>query len=439
MAKSLERLIAEKIQTPGNIAMPDEGKDPGKGGNDPKAKGTPAPPSALLTDPKEKLKDIDKVSKRTKSAEPQAAKKNGDQSPVLQGNSKVKVGKQQEEVDVDDEDDILTEDPDNDEDDDSDMEDIEVPSEILELVDSLSEDELKVKYAELLALLAEADEENEDEEENAEQIEEESAKTLEDIRQRITAGDLDLSEDIEALFSEDDNLSEEFQRKAKTIFEGAVAAKVNEKLDELEEAFKVYVAEAIENNEKTLAEKVDDYLNYVVESWMTENEIAIERGLKSEIAEGFMTGLHQLFNDHYINVPDEKIDVMESLATQIDELKNQLNESIENSILLEKSYVKLLKEEIFLEECQGLSDTHVEKLKALSEGIEFENEELFRESLTILKENYFPKGKTKALVLEEEGTDDELSQTLSENEEQDNSSPMSYYARTLSRQVGKGK
>ena len=423
MGKSLERMIAEQIQTPGNISMPAVGGTPEKP-LAPKAKGTPAPPNALLTDPNEKLKDIDKVSKppKGKSAEPQKATKNGDQSPVLQGKSKIK-----ENVDPGDEDEELEDEFEEDGEDYS----LDIPQEISELVDSMDEDELKSQYASLLALLAEADEDEELEEENADQIDEESTQTIADIRASVTSTDIDLSEDMDALFSEDENLSEEFQKKATLIFASAVASKVNEKLDELDEAYKVHIAEAIEQNEIALAEKVDSYLNYVVESWMKENEVAVERGLRAEISEDFMSGLKSLFDDHYITIPDEKVDVMEQLATEIDNAKAALNEKIEATIELEESYKAAIKEVTLLKECQGLSDVQIEKLRNLAEGVEFEDEESFVSSLDILKESYFSGNKQK-LDANLDDVDDELETTLSEEFE---NNVMSKYSSALSRQV----
>ena len=187
------------------------------------------------------------------------------------------------------------------------------------------------------------------------------------------------------------DLSEEFLGKAKTIFESAVVAKVNEEIDRLEAEFKQELAEAIQTISNELAEKVDGYLGYVVEQWMKENELAIERGVKSEVTEDFIQGLKALFEEHYIDLPEDKVDVVEALAEEVEELKTQLNSTIEINTDVQKQLDSYKRDEIVNELSNGLADTEIEKLKSLTEGVEFEDADQFRDNVTTIKSNYFPK------------------------------------------------
>jgi hypothetical protein len=220
--------------------------------------------------------------------------------------------------------------------------------------------------------------------------EEMDESTLED---RLAS--VDVSEDVSAL-TEGEELSEEFKDKAATIFEAAVKSKIRSEVARIEMEKTQEVAEEINTIRDELTEKVDAYMNYVVEEWMKENEIAIERGLKGEIAEDFISGLKSLFEEHYIDVPDEKYDILGSQSDKIDELEAKLNEQIEKTAELKKSHDVLVRESVFAEVASDLADTEVEKFKSLAEEVEFADEESFKAKLDQLKESYFPKATTIA-------------------------------------------
>ena len=202
--------------------------------------------------------------------------------------------------------------------------------------------------------------------------------------------EIDIASDVQALV-EGEDLSEEFKEKAATIFEAAVKSKTREEVTRIVEEQSVAVAEEVHEFKEGLTEKVDQYLDYVVEEWMKENELAIERGLKGEIAEDFISGLKQLFEDHYIDVPDEKYDVLEAQSEKISELEEQLNSIMEQNIEMKNSNSELVREQVILEASADLADTEFEKFKSLTEDVNFDNEEAFRTKLDTLKESYFPK------------------------------------------------
>ena len=205
--------------------------------------------------------------------------------------------------------------------------------------------------------------------------------------------EIDVKEHVDALMNGEGDLSEEFKRKAATVFEAAVKSKVRDEVTRLEDEYKTELDESIKSTKEELSEKVDNYLNYVVEEWMKENELAIERGLKGEIAEDFISGLKQLFEDHYVDIPDEKYDVLEAQSDKITELENKLNESMEKIVTLNNKASSLIREQVISESTSDLADTEIEKFKSLTDDVEFTNEESFREKLDTLKESYFPKTK----------------------------------------------
>jgi len=220
--------------------------------------------------------------------------------------------------------------------------------------------------------------------------------TLED---RLSS--VDVSEDVSAL-TEGEELSEEFKDKAATIFEAAVKSKLRSEVERIEEAKVQEIAEEINRVRDELTEKVDAYMNYVVEEWMKENEIAIERGLKGEIAEDFISGLKSLFEEHYIDVPDEKYDILGTQSEKIDELEAKLNEQIEKTAAMKKQNDQLVRESVFAEVASDLADTEVEKFKSLAEDVDFTDEDSFRGKLDTLKESYFPKATTIAESVDSE-------------------------------------
>ena len=205
-----------------------------------------------------------------------------------------------------------------------------------------------------------------------------------------------MKEDVEALFSDDSTISEEFKSKVSTIFEARVADRVSQIEEETEAKYAGMLEEAVESIRADLTEKVDDYLSYVVEQWMKDNEIAIESGLRSELTEDFIAGMRNLFAEHYIDVPAEKVDLVDELAGKVEELESKLNEEIERAVDLKKSLVESRKVEMTREVCEGLTDTQVEKIKSLAESVEFSTEDEYKNKIETIRENYFPSGVKKA-------------------------------------------
>jgi membrane-associated HD superfamily phosphohydrolase len=205
-----------------------------------------------------------------------------------------------------------------------------------------------------------------------------------------------MKEDVDALFADDSTISEEFKSKVSTIFEARVADRVSQIEEETEAKYAGMLEEAVESIRADLTEKVDDYLSYVVEQWMKDNEIAIESGLRSELTEDFIAGMRNLFAEHYIDVPAEKVDLVDELAGKVEELESKLNEEIERGISYAKALVESRKNELSREVCDGLTTTQAEKIKSLAEGVEFSTEEEYTNKLETIRENYFPSGIKKA-------------------------------------------
>ena len=206
----------------------------------------------------------------------------------------------------------------------------------------------------------------------------------------ITETEYDFTEDVDALVAGED-LSEEFRERAVTIFEAAVTSKVNAEVAALQEAFESTLTEEVEKIQTELAEKVDDYLTYAAQSWMEENALQIEHGIKSEIAESFFSGLKDLFMEHNVGVPEEKFNLLDGLAVELDEMEGKLNEQIDTNIALNKQLGEFVKMEIVNECATGLAETQKEKLASLAEGVEFETEEDFRNKVETIKESYFTR------------------------------------------------
>ena len=207
---------------------------------------------------------------------------------------------------------------------------------------------------------------------------------------------IDVTDDINALFADDQTISEEFKSKAATIFEARVLDRVTQIAEETEARYAGMLEEAVEAVKTDLTEKVNDYLSYVVEQWIADNEIAIETGLRSELTEDFISGLRNLFAEHYIDVPAEKVDLVEELASKVEELEANLNEEIERGIETKKALVESRKQEIAREISEGLTATQVEKIKSLAESVEFSTEDEYKDKLEAIRENYFPSGVKKA-------------------------------------------
>ena len=251
-------------------------------------------------------------------------------------------------------------------------------------------------------VLGEEDEEEEEDDEDEEEEMESKKVAKESIDQVVDS--LDVSDDVNALV-DGEELSEEFKTKAATIFETAVKSKVRAELERIQEDNDKVMEDMAESTMNDLVEKVDDYMNYVVEQWMEDNQLAIERGLKGEIAEDFISGLKNLFEDHYIDVPDEKYDILEANLTKIEELEEKLNKQMDENIQLRKAKGELVKESMIADVANGMTDTETEKFQSLVEDVEFSDEDSYKEKLQTIKESYFGATEVKTgEVLTEEGT-----------------------------------
>ena len=228
------------------------------------------------------------------------------------------------------------------------------------------------------------------EEETAEEevVAEEETTEEETVEEEVVA-EYDIEEDVTALL-QGEELSEEFQEKARTIFETAITAKVAEVKEALEARYSEVLAEEVEDIKKELNERVDSYLEYVAEEWFTENQLAVEAGLKSEMTESFLGGMKSLFEEHYVSIPEEKYDVLESMVEKLDDMETKLNEQIEKNVSLNKRLAESVADGIVDQVSEGLAQTQKEKLASLAESVEFESEESYREKLETLKESYFP-------------------------------------------------
>ena len=223
---------------------------------------------------------------------------------------------------------------------------------------------------------------------------EKEALKKEAVEQRIK--EINVQEHVDALMSGEGDLSDDFKKKAATVFESAVKSKVRDEVTRLQENYDSELEEATKSVKADLTEKVDTYLNYVVEEWMKENELAVERGLKGEIAEDFIAGLKQLFEDHYVDIPDEKYDVLQAQSDKIAELEEKVNKTLEESINFKKSNDELTRNKVISESTSDLADTEIEKFKELTQDVEFEGEDNFKEKLNTIKESYFPKVSKEA-------------------------------------------
>ena len=226
-----------------------------------------------------------------------------------------------------------------------------------------------------------------------------------------------MKEDVESLFADDSTISEDFKDKVSTIFEARVSDRVSQIQEQLETEYAGMLEEAVEDIRNDLTEKVDDYLNYVVEQWMEDNQIAIESGLRSEITEEFISGLRNLFAEHYIDVPSEKVDLVEELSSKVEELESSLNEEIERGVQIKKALIESSKKEIIHTVCEGLTATQVEKIKSLAESVEFSTEDEYKDKLETIRENYFPSGTKRA-------NEEQLHEEIGESDEKTVADPM---------------
>lgn len=233
---------------------------------------------------------------------------------------------------------------------------------------------------------------------------------------------VDFSDDLNALVESEATLSDEFRGKAETIFEAAIKSKLSEEIDRLEEKYNEELAEEIASTKSDLVEKVDNYLNYVVEQWMDDNKVAIQTGLRTEIAETFMNSLKDLFTESYIEVPESKVDLVDQLSAEVEELEAASNDAITKQMEMQEELETLKRDAIIADAAEGLAATQVEKLKKLAEDVDFDNEETFAEKVNTIKESYFTKKTTESADIEEavedgdavvEATSDMMAQYLS--------------------------
>ena len=234
----------------------------------------------------------------------------------------------------------------------------------------------------------------EDEEEDEEETPKKKAKKGEEEEEdeedeEEMKEEFDIEEDVNALL-EGEDLSEEFQEKARTIFEAALRSKVYDIKEALEEQYVAALTEEVEEIKSALSERVDAYLEYVADEWIQENALVVEQGLKSEMTESFLQGMRGLFEEHYVSIPEDKYDVLESMVEKLDEMETKLNEQIEKNVSLNKRLAESVADGIFEQVSDGLADTQKDKLASLAESVEFESEEEYREKLETLRESYFP-------------------------------------------------
>ena len=236
--------------------------------------------------------------------------------------------------------------------------------------------------------------------------------------------EIDIEEDVTALV-EGEELSEDFKNKAKTILEAAIKGKVTQIKENLESDYDKKLVEEVEEIKGALNERVDSYLEYVAEEWFTENQLAVEGGLKEELTESFMTGLKSLFEEHYVSIPEEKYDVLQSMVEKLDDMETKLNEQIEKNVGLNKRLAESVADSILESVCDGLAATQKEKLASLAESVEFDSETQYRDKLETLKESYFPTKSTPAVKSES------LSEGVDSSEAVANGT-MAHYLKTLS-------
>ena len=268
-----------------------------------------------------------------------------------------------------------------------------------------------------------------EEEVAAEEVVAEAEETEEEL---VEEEGVDIEADVQALF-EGEELSEEFQDKARTIFETAVKSKVSEMQASLQEAYQEALVEEVVSIKEELSERLDSYLEYVADEWFQENALAVEQGLKAEITESFLDGMKGLFEEHYVTIPEEKYDVLESMVDKLDEMEGKLNEQIERNVALNRRLAESSADGIFASVVEGLADTQKEKLATLAENVEFESETDYREKLTTLRNSYFPE------QVGTPSTSENLSEEVSTNEviSEEVSPMMQAYLDTLSRAAKK--
>ena len=277
-----------------------------------------------------------------------------------------------------------------------------------------------------------SEEETTESEEQEIVAEEESSEEEEVVAEEQIEDSIDVEEDLTALL-EGEELSEEFQNKARTIFEAAIKTKISEVKSELQEQYEKTIVEEVASVKAELAERVDAYLEYVSDEWMSENKLAVEAGLKTEMTDSFLTGMKSLFEDHYVTIPEEKYDVLNSMVEKLDEMEGKLNEQINKNVALNKRLAESTSDVILADVSEGLAVTQKDKLATLAENVEFDGEDNYREKLVTLRNSYFPANP---------GTPTTKTENLSEGAETGHQQPavtgsMESYLKAISRSVKK--
>jgi hypothetical protein len=262
-------------------------------------------------------------------------------------------------------------------------------------------------------------------------VEDESIESEEEVLEESEEElEYDIESDVNALL-EGENLSEEFQEKARLIFESAINSKVNEIKEQLEENYQNALIEEVESIKESLVDRVDAYLEYVADEWIQENALSVEHGLKTEMTESFLNGMKSLFEDHYVTIPEDKYDVIESMVDKLDEMEEKLNEQIERNVALNRRLAESVADVIFADVAEGLALSQKDKLASLAENVEFDSEESYREKLVTLRESYFPVNTSA----QRDDSENLCEQVITEEVEYQNSttSVMDAYLQTLSR------
>ena len=336
------------------------------------------------------------------------------QQAVKSSGAKIKEQEEEKPEEEDDEEEVK----DDDEEEKEVEEAVEIPKTkagmmkaIYDSLNGMKKAELSDSFAQIMgATLSEEDEEDGDDDDEEEKPVISKKLSKEDL-------EIDVKEDIDAIVSGEE-LSEDFKTKAATIFEAAVSAKVisevNERLQSFEDEYTKELSEAKEEYMTNMSEKIDGYLNYVVEEWMEENELAVEKGIRSELVEDFMTGLKNLFQEHYIDIPEEKVDLVDDLFEKVEELETKLDESINTNVEVKKELAKFKKEEVLRSVSEELAETEKEKLTKLADGIDYEDDSQYQEKLEVLKENYFPKTSDAPQTISEEVENTETEENTEE-------------------------
>ena len=277
-----------------------------------------------------------------------------------------------------------------------------------------------------------SEEETTESEEQEIVAEEESSEEEEVVAEEQIEDSIDVEEDLTALL-EGEELSEEFQNKARTIFEAAIKTKISEVKSELQEQYEKTIVEEVASVKAELAERVDAYLEYVSDEWMSENKLAVEAGLKTEMTDSFLTGMKSLFEDHYVTIPEDKYDVLNSMVEKLDEMEGKLNEQIDKNVALNKRLAESTSDVILADVSEGLAVTQKDKLASLAESVEFDGEDNYREKLVTLRNSYFPANP---------GAPKQQTENLSEGAETGHQQPavtgsMESYLKAISRSVKK--